>query len=49
MAPGVAALFHYNLSSDKDPQVQKKALKCINDVLQVRNHRLSATIDWPLL
>ena len=35
MAPGVAALFHYNLDSDKNPEVKKKALKCIHDVLQV--------------
>ena len=49
MAPGVAALFHYNLSPDKDPEVQKKALKCINDVLQVRTHRMYATIERPSL
>ena len=36
MAPGVAALFHWNLSSDKDPEVKKKALKNIDDILQVR-------------
>lgn len=40
MAPGVAALFHYNLSPDKDPEIQKKALKCINDVLQILNKEL---------
>ncbi|KAK9825293.1 hypothetical protein WJX74_006534 [Apatococcus lobatus] len=40
MAPGVAALFHYNLSSDKDPEVKNKAIKCINDVLQILDKEL---------
>ena len=35
MAPGVAALFHWSISSEKDPKVKEKALKSIDSILQV--------------